>query len=315
MPSTTNTKHRVTFFGSSPSSALILEDLLNATSLEVVAVVTQPAKPHAHAHQQLSRVARLAQEHNIKLFTPHKLSEVTQALTELKPTAGVLFAYGKILPDETLNLFPHGIINIHPSLLPKHRGPAPLENTILAGDSTVGTSIMLITPEMDVGPILAQHSFKIHDDITKQDLWEQLLHVSRKLLLPTLLDYLAGNIKPEPQDSAIKATYSHIIKKSDGDIDPHTTSAQQLTRLVRAYAGWPGVRIPILLRGKPQSLTLHEIKLSEAQASQSPELACENKQLYLHLKDGTVEILRAQLPNKSIVTGRDLCNTGQITLA
>lgn len=315
MPNTINTKHRIVFFGSSTSSALILEDLLNASSLEVVAVVTQPTKPHAHSHQRLSRVALLAQEHSIKLFTPHKLHEITQSLTELKPSAGVLFAYGKILPDETLNLFPHGIINIHPSLLPKHRGPAPLESTILVGDSTVGTSIMLITPEMDAGPILTQNSFKIQENITKEALWDQLLHASRELLIPTLLDYLAGNIKPEPQDNSIKATYSQIIKKSDGDIDPHTTSAQQLTRLVRAYAGWPGVRIPVLLRGKPQSLTLHEVQLLETQASQTPELACKNKQLYLHFIDGTVEILRAQLPNKSIVTGRDLCNAGQITLA
>lgn len=131
MPNSTTTKHRIVFFGASASSALILEDLLSTSQVEVVAVVTQPAKAHSHSHQRISRVTQLAEEHAIKLLTPHKLAEITQDLTNLNPDVGVLFAYGKILPDETLDTFPQGIINIHPSLLPKHRGPAPLESTIL----------------------------------------------------------------------------------------------------------------------------------------------------------------------------------------
>jgi methionyl-tRNA formyltransferase len=114
-----------------------------------------------------------------------------------------LFAYGKILPDETLHLFPKGIVNIHPSLLPRHRGPAPLENTILTGDSEAGTTIMLITSEMDAGPILAQSSFSVDSSLSKQQLWDQLIAESRSLLLPTLRDYIAGAISPQPQDPGI----------------------------------------------------------------------------------------------------------------
>lgn len=315
MPNSTNTKHRLVFFGSSASSALILEDLLAEPWLEVIAIVTQPPKAHAHTHQRVSRVAQLAQDNSIRLFTPSKLSEITDDLTRLQPTAGVLFAYGKILPDATLDIFPKGIVNVHPSLLPKHRGPAPLESTILSGDKEAGTSIMLITSEMDAGPILAQKSFKIAADIPKQELWEQLLEVSRELLIPTLCDYLADSIVPQPQNESLAPTYSQLIKKHDGDINPHTVSTTELTRRVRAYSGWPGTRMQVSVRGATQSLMLHEVRIVNTQPAQAIKLSCTNKQLLLHLTNGTVEIMRAQLPNKAIVTGQDICNAGPITLA
>jgi methionyl-tRNA formyltransferase len=309
------TKHRTIFFGSSAASALILEDLLHAPDIEVVAVVTQPPKDHAHAHQRITRVAQLATEHNIALFTPHKLQEITSTLTELEPEIGVLFAYGKILPDETLNLFPKGSVNIHPSLLPRHRGPAPLENTILTGDSQAGTTIMLITSEMDAGPILAQSSFSVDSSLSKQQLWDQLIAESRSLLLPTLRDYIAGAISPQPQDPGITPTYSKLLKKTDGDIDPEAVGAAELIRIVRAYAGWPGVRLPVSLRGKILPLTLHEVRQISSDKADAAQLSCQNKQLILHLKDGSVEILRAQLPNKATVSGQDICNAGPIELA
>lgn len=315
MPKTTTTKPRLIFFGSGQASATILEDLVHSADVVVVGVVSRPGKQHSHTHQRTTHVAQLATEHNIKLFTPQKLTEITQQLAQLQPEAGVLFAYGKILPDETLNVFPKGIINIHPSLLPRHRGPAPLESTILGGDTQAGTSIMLITAEMDAGPILAQESFPITATIHKAALWEKLMHTSRKLLLPTLRDYLTGQLAPQPQRSDQEPSYSKLIKKQDGDITPHTASAANLERMVRAYTGWPGVRVPIILHGKALPLTLHEIRISSSQASKDIQIFCKNKQLFLQLSDGCVEILRAQLPGKSVVTGPDLCNAGLISLA
>lgn len=314
MQSNTSTKHRIVFFGTDHSSAVVLNDLLKTPYIEIIAIVTQPAKNHGHSHQRTSPVAQIANDHHIKTFTPHKLTEITQQLTSLKPTAGLLFAYGKILPDETINIFPKGIINIHPSLLPKHRGPSPLENTILNGDTIAGTSIMLITSDMDAGPIIAQKSFPIREDITKELLWEKLLSTSQRLLKAVLHNYLDNVITPHPQSTSIQPSYSRIIKKSDGNIDPSTTTTKQLIRLIRAYSGWPGVRIPVLMRGTTLPLSIHEVKSINDQPSKVPQLCCTNKHLLLQLNDGTIEILRAQLPNKGIVTGRDLCNTGSISL-
>lgn len=314
LKTTTNTKTRIVFFGSGPSSALILQDLLQEKDIIVAGVVSQSSKLHAHTHQRTTPVAQLAQASKIPFFTPTKLVEITKQLQQLQPGVGVLFAYGKILPLETLDTFPHGIINIHPSLLPLHRGPAPLESTILAGDTTVGTSIMLITPEMDAGPILAQDSFTVPADIQKLELWEKLLKASRDLLVPTLRAYLSHTTVPIPQDLSQKPSYSKLIKKQDGDISPKAITAVQLERLVRAYSGWPGVRIPILLRNKPQILSLHQVKIHGSSTGKT-ELYCQNKRLLLQLSEGCIEILQAQLPGKKVVTGCDLCNVGEIRLA
>lgn len=314
LKTTTNTKTRIIFFGSGQSSALILQDLLQEKDIAVVGVVSQSSKIHAHTHQRTTPVAQLAQVAKIPFFTPTKLTEITKQIRQLQPDVGVLFAYGKILPLETLDTFPHGIINIHPSLLPLHRGPSPLESTILAGDTTVGTSIMLITPEMDAGPILAQDSFTVPANIQKLELWEKLLKASRNLLVPTLRAYLSHTITPTPQDLSQKPSYSKLIKKQDGDISPKTMTAVQLERLVRAYSGWPGVRIPILLRNKPQTLSLHQVKIHDTSTNKI-KLYCQNKHLLLQLSGGCIEILQAQLPGKRVVTGRDLCNVGEIRLA
>lgn len=310
MPKSTTTKPRIIFFGSNQASALILQDLLNTKNMTVIGVVTQPNKQQGHTHQRTTPVAQLADSHQVPLLMPTNLKEITNTLKQLHPNLGVLFAYGKILPQETLDIFPKGIINIHPSLLPLHRGPSPLENTILSGDTKAGTSIMLITAKMDAGPILAQSSFSVPANITKSELWHQLLQTSRQLLIPTLQDYLANKIIPQPQNSTQTPSYSKIISKQDGDITPSTISSITLERMVRAYADWPGVRLPIIWRDKATTLTLHQVRPHSSASTNTVRLFCENKRLLLHLSDGCLEILFAQLPNKKIITGHDICNAG-----
>lgn len=294
------------------ASAEVLEDLLSDDGLEVVGVVTQASKTHSHRSHAYTPVAQTAVAHNCPIFTPTKLTpDVIAELGDLKPDIGVLFAYGKMLPDGLLAIFPHQIVNIHPSLLPRHRGPAPLEATILHGDTTAGTSIMIITSEMDAGPILAQESFPVAAHITKQDLWTQLVHASRKLLLPTLHDYLEGTIRPQPQDETRGITFSHLIRKDDSRIKPQEITAVQLERQVRAYLGWPGSRLAVTRNGQSTELLIHEVSvLPDETPDAEPSLSCEQRQLILALKTGRVRIDKAQLPGKGIVTGRDLCNSG-----
>lgn len=312
---TTNIKiPKIVFFGSSQSSAVILQDLIDSKRYEVVAVVTQPEKPHSHTSSRQSAVSRLAETHHIPVLAPTRLVEITDQLKKLEPKVGVLFSYGKILPNETISLFNYGIVNIHPSLLPKHRGPSPLESTILAGDTRAGTSIMLISQEMDAGPILAQKSFGIAKHIAKQELWDKLMIANRKLIMPALDKYLAGVIKPRPQSKSLDPSYSRMIKKTDGDIDLTTISAVELERAIRAYSGWPGVRIPIIWHQKPAALTIHSARLHELSGEQTARLICRDKKLLLALADGCLELLEVQLPGRKIITGRDFCNTGDFSL-
>lgn len=174
----------------------------------------------------------------IPISTSVDLEEISRELEQLKPTVGVLVAYGLIIPKNIIDIFPHGIINIHPSLLPKGRGPAPIEETLLDGSSHTGVTIMRLSDEMDKGPILAQESISLSGKETKQELADRLLDLGNGLLINCLEDiFSTKSIKPVPQAEP-GATYTHKIKKSDGMID-WNKSAVRIEREIRAYAGWP----------------------------------------------------------------------------
>ena len=171
---------------------------------------------------------------------------VSQALAEAgyqivdEPTgaeAAVLIAYGKILPRTVIDSFPKGIINIHPSLLPKLRGSSPVETAILKGLPKTGVSLMQITAQMDAGPTFAKIPIKLTGTETKQELADKLLALGAELLVKQLPKILDGSLKPVSQNDGL-ATYTKKIKKSDGAVD-FTKSAKQLEREVRAYSGWP----------------------------------------------------------------------------
>lgn len=168
------------------------------------------------------------------------LNNQTEKLRSLKPDIGVLVAYGTIVPKEIMDLFPHGIINIHPSLLPKGRGPAPIEETILDGSRLTGVSIMKLSEKMDEGPLLAQREVRLRGDETKQELADSLLELGGKLLISCLDDIFSGSANEIPQSDE-GVTYTHKIKKSDGVID-WNKPAEHIERELRAFAGWPKSR-------------------------------------------------------------------------
>ncbi len=191
------------------------------------------------------RVAKIYTKHqtdfnqnNIPLSTSVDLKEISEELKQLKPDIGILVAYGLIIPKSIIDIFPHGIINIHPSILPKGRGPAPIEDTILSGSKQTGVSIMQISEEMDKGPVLAQQSVTLIGDETKQQLADSLLELGNELLIKCLVDIFSSKqIKLTPQSDK-GASYTRIIKKSDGLID-WKKPADQIEREIRAYTGWP----------------------------------------------------------------------------
>lgn len=200
----------------------------------------------SHHHDTTSRksrnleVADIAKEHDIPVILSDTMTEVAAQLRNIEPDAAVLAAYGKIIPQSIIDLFPSGIINLHPSLLPAYRGPTPIETPIINGDSQTGVSIMRLTAGMDNGPVYCQESMDITGGVDKFSLCNQLHLLGAKLLLDNLDAILDGSLKPEPQDDS-QATYTSLISKSDGVIDT-AKSAERLEREVRAYAGWPGSR-------------------------------------------------------------------------
>ena len=149
--------------------------------------------------------------------------------------AGVLIAYGVIIPEEILELFP--IINLHPSLLPQYRGSTPIESAILDDATETGVSLMKLAPEMDAGPVYAQEKIELNGNETKQELADKLSDLGCRMIIDNLPAILNGSLQAKEQDHAA-ATYTKLINKEDGRLE-WSKPAVQLEREVRAYAGWP----------------------------------------------------------------------------
>ena len=220
-------------------AATILEALLHS-SCQVLAVYTQPDKPAGRGRPVvIPPVKKLALERQIPVFQPETLksSNVVDKLVSLQPELIVVAAYGAMLPTEVLFLPKFACLNVHPSLLPRHRGPSPVAYTILCGDELAGVTIMLMDAGMDTGPILAQEKAGISFMDTTGSLSAKLADAGGRLLLETLPKWLNRELKPQVQDEA-QATYSKLINSEDAEID-WLLSADELWRRIRAYNPWP----------------------------------------------------------------------------
>jgi len=232
------TTDRLIFFGTDAFSVPTLIRLL-AEGWNIVAVITKPDSPAGRGRETtMPAVKKLALASSIRVLQPDKLSDANDEITALKPRVGIVVAYGKIIPASTIKLFPKGLINIHASLLPRHRGAAPIEAALLAGDTSTGISLMRIEPGLDTGPVFNTTKLQLTGTETRLQLYEQLAELGAELLATKLAGILAGDIVPIPQSHA-HATHVSRLSKTDGDID-WSKPAATLEREVRAYLGWPG---------------------------------------------------------------------------
>jgi methionyl-tRNA formyltransferase len=179
-----------------------------------------------------------------------KEKEIVEEIKNQKATVGVLGYFGLILPDEVLSIFPKGIINIHPSLLPLYRGPTPVQTAILDGRKETGVSIILLDSQMDHGPILIQEKVDINPDDTTHSLHEKLFTKGAELIQRTLHEYLTGNLAPSEQNHD-EATYTKHLNKIDGQIDINNPpDKEKMDRMIRAYFPWPTVWTTVRVKGK-----------------------------------------------------------------
>ena len=224
-----------------PDFAVPTLQYLSDSGVRIAGVYTQPDRPSGRGKRTAkSPVKLLAEKLVLPVFQPDTLftEEARSELEALRPDIIVVAAYGLILPGWTLSLPTHGALNVHPSLLPRHRGPAPVANAILEGDVETGVTIMLVEPEVDSGPILRTVKMPIGPSETTGQLTERLSNIGGDLLVETLRDWTAGLIKPKPQDHAL-ATFSRKATKADGEVD-WTLPATEIDRRIRAYHPWPG---------------------------------------------------------------------------
>lgn len=239
-----NTSQKILFFGTEDFSLVALQGLINAGYI-IAAVVTKPdSKKGRGQHLTPPTVKVLAQQHNIPVWQPDKLTDIADDIRALSPIAGVLVSYGKIIPQSIIELFTPGIINVHPSLLPKYRGPSPIESAIFNGDGETGVTIMQLSAAMDAGPIYGSLTHTLTGNETKPELYETLGKKGTELLLNLLPSIIDGSLQPTPQNDTL-STYCQLLSKSDARIDPSSVTAMQAERHIRAYLGFPRSRAKV----------------------------------------------------------------------
>lgn len=226
---------RVIFFGTSEFAVPSLEGL--AVRHPVVMCVTQPGRPQGRGlMRESSPVKRAAIQLGLPLSQPQRLE--AGAFTALHPDVGVVIAYGKLIARELLTLPAQGMVGVHPSLLPKYRGAAPIAHALLNGETRTGVTIFQLNEALDAGPILSQHVVEIAPEEDAEALGHRLARVGAEQLVETVDALAAGRAVPRPQHDAT-ASFAPKLTKAQGRIDWHQPAAA-IARLVRATMPWPG---------------------------------------------------------------------------
>jgi methionyl-tRNA formyltransferase len=236
---------KIVFMGTPRLAAHILARLVAASGadFEIAGVVTQPDQPRKRGLKlELSDVGAVAARHGIRALKPAKIRtpEFLAELEAFAPDLLVIAAYGRILPNPVLDAARIMPMNVHASLLPRHRGAAPIEGAILAGDSESGVTIMRVTERMDSGPILLQRPLALAPDETQGSLKDKIAELGASALIEALLALRRGELTETPQDEAL-ATYTSPITKEQASID-WSGDANLIERMIRAYDPWPVAR-------------------------------------------------------------------------
>ncbi len=232
---------RIVFMGT-PAVAIPVLAALTEAGHEVVGVYTRPDRPSGRGRAVAApEVKRYAEENGLRVFQPASLRREQAAVDELaslSPDAVVVAAYGLFLPEPVFAGPSLGALNVHPSLLPRYRGPSPVASAILNGDDVAGVTIMKVDADMDSGPIVAQRESAIGPEETTEDLTLRLFREGGSLLAEVLPQWARGEIEAWPQDDAA-ATITSRLEREDGQID-WSRSAEEIARSVRGYHPWPG---------------------------------------------------------------------------
>lgn len=274
------------------TEAPTLQSLIR-TGYNVAAVVTNYEEARSRSSRKLE-IADVARQHNIPILVPSKMADITDQLSAYNATIGVLVAFGKIVPQHIIDLFPHGIVNIHPSLLPLYRGPTPIESVILDGATKTGVSIMRLEARMDAGPVYAQARIALSGKETKQQLATSLLNLGSKLLIDHLPNILSGLVVPNKQNDT-KATYCSLITKEDGIIN-WGKPAKELEREIRAYLEWPKSRTTL---ANKEVIITHANTVNKDQSEPGTVVINQGNQLLIQTGGGMLDVKRLKPAGKN----------------
>jgi len=285
----------ITFFGTSTFAIPILESLIK-NSYNIIAVITVPDKPVGRKKIIAPPpIKSIAQKYKIPTYQPKNKEELIQIISKLNPDLGIVAAYGKLIPQEILNLPKYKIINIHPSLLPKYRGPTPIQTAILNGEKQTGVTIMILDKQLDHGDIISKIEYPISENDNYQTLYNKLSKIGAELLIKTLPDWIKGKIKSIPQNHQ-EATFTKKYNWDDGKID-WSRNAEEVIRKIKAlnpepgtWTTWNGKILKILDAKAGTKKTGDTIK--------SGLVYTDEKNIYVQTKSGSVLLKKIQLEGK-----------------
>ena len=301
------TKLKVVFMGTPEFAVPSLAALADKT--EILCVVTQPDRPKGRGHKlQPPPVKIFAEENNLPVIQPPKVKapEVVEQLAALKPDLIVVVAFGQILSQEILDIPKFGCINVHASLLPKLRGAAPIEWSIIRGETVTGITTMQMNAGLDTGDILLTSEVKISNEMILPELREKHMMTGADLLLKTLYLLQVGELKPVKQDDSL-STYAPLLKKDTGLID-WQKPARDVHNLIRGLYGGAFT----LIDGQKYKIFRSRL-VDEKILLDAGQIKIDGGKFFVGTGDGVIEILEIQAPNSKKLSAADFLRGHKLT--
>ena len=296
---------RIIFFGTTEFASGILQTLIDE-GYNVVAVVSQPDKPVGRKHTiQMTPTHVLADQYQIPVIQPDLLKEHVDDVLRYEPELILTCAYGQFVPVRILEYPRYGCINVHPSLLPKYRGGAPIHHAVIGGEAETGVSLIQMTKAMDAGDIYARVTTPLGKDETMAELNERLLVLSKQLVKDHLEDYIAGKLVGQPQDDS-KVILGLNITKEEEKVQFAVEDVQTLYNHIRGLIDWP---MPYgVIDGKRIKFCKVRMRKEDHQARQGEILGFKNHAMEVASIGGIIEVYELQPEGKSRMTADAYAN-------
>ena len=305
------------FFGT-PEFAQPILDALERAGRMPLAVVSQPDRPQGRGlERKPTPVKCWAQAHGVAVFQPEKMKdpEFLEQMRSINPEIALVVAFGQLIPKSLLEQPRFGFINVHPSLLPRYRGAAPIQWALINGDAVTGVTILQVTPRLDDGDILLQESQSLSSETTAQELHDRLAQLGGRLSVQALELYERGHITPRPQDTN-QVVWARAMQKEDGCIDWGAATIS-IHNLIRGVQPWPGAftylndKLVKIHRAAPATLVPAGVTGAGSEIAPGTVLV-DGERLVVRTGDGWLQLLEVQLEGKkrmevkSVIVGRTI---------
>lgn len=295
---------RTAFLGTPEIAKKCLEALIKDEHFEVVGVATQPDRPSGRNMKLTpSPVKSLAESLGIPVLSPESINtkESLEQVSLWKAEVAIVVAFGQIVSQKFLDLFPSKVVNLHASLLPKWRGAAPVQRSLMAGDLETGVSLQIMVKKLDAGPLLGVRKIPISPNLNSIELFDEVITQGADLLAVDLMDYLRGNLSAEPQNES-DATYAHKITKEEAQVD-WTLNALTVHNQIRGLAAGPQAFTS--RKGKLFKIHRSEVAPKGVLSLKPGELGDLGGELYVGCADDAIKLLEVQPESKPKMPSRE----------